>query len=77
MVSVFALSYLKQFVNKADTHHKNLTITLNKKHAFREVLSLKIPLITENVEHLQTERVRRTKELSTNLKRRNFVLDLW
>ena len=78
VLCIFVLTYLtKQFV-KTDTRHKNLTLALDKKDASREFSSfqvLMIQFIKENVEHSQNERVK--KMLSTNLRRRNFVVDLW
>ena len=68
------LTYLKQF-GKTETRHA--TLALNKKHVSREFLSLRIliiPFIKKNVEYSQTERVKKT--LSTNLRRKNFVVDL-
>ena len=50
-----------QFV-KTDTRHKNLTIALNKKHTSTKLLSfrvLKITFIKKNVEHSQTEKVKK------------------
>ena len=64
VVYAFVLTYFKQSV-KTDTRYKNLTITLNKKHACKELFSfpvLTIPFIKENVEDSQTERVEKRYE---------------
>ena len=66
---VFALTYFKQFVKK-DTSHKDVTI------AFKKNIPLEsFGVLKKNIEHSQTEKVKKT--LSTNLRSRNFVVDLW
>ena len=61
-VLCFVFTYFKQFF-KIDIHHKNLIIAFNKKHGSRELLSFwdlkRKGKLNENVEHLQTDRVKK------------------
>ena len=71
VLCVFVLTYLIQFV-KTDARHKNLSIALNKKHTSSEFWVLKIPFIKENIHKLK-----KYKTLLTDLRSRNFVVNLW
>ena len=73
VLCAFVLTYLKQFV-KTDTRQKNLSIFLNKNMPLEGFWVLKVPFIKENVEHSNWKR---KKTLSTYLRRRNFVVNLW
>ena len=52
-----------------------MSISLNQNMPLGSVWVLKVPFIKGNVKHSKTEGVKKT--LSTNLRRRNFVVDLW
>ena len=69
------LNFIQSLTNEKKVI-KSLTAfhTLESFWALKNFWVLKVPFIKENVEHSQAERL---KTLSTNLRSRNLVVDIW